>query len=428
MTRNRWAVPLSIFIFALVIRLGYAHYYYGLDYIRDGDSYQYDSFAQSILDGGGYRDRERGLRSFRVPGYPLFLAGVYKAAGADATPPERYTAVKIAQAVLSSATCLSIYYMGLQIGGAWVGVFAGLFSCVYFGLFSQPAHIMTESLFTFFFTLAVWAFLNAGRGARWAALGGLAAAAATYVRTTSLLLPAFVCLWALLKLPGRTSLRFCAVLAVCFALPLAPWAIRNHALHGKYFLSSDIGWMFLVSHHPNSRGLGMGDKLDLDYNNLCNAKYSDLGESDRTARQVADAVAWLKTQTIGEHLKWFILKIGGLLYPLFPHYDATFGWIFPFWIAGMAFAFKSRDGPALLLTAVIAMFLFGIVITSGIPRFRAPMSPIIILLGALALKNLRDRLPAPRFALIVTAWTALNALIFFFSEPLRLILRRLAFA
>ena len=85
----------------------------------------------------------------------------------------------------------------------------------------------------------------------------------------------------------------------------------------------------------------------------------------------------------------------------------------------MCLAFKNRDPGGLLLTAVVGMYLFGIVITSGIPRFRAPMSPEIVLLGALALKFLYDRIPRSSLHIILAAWTALNVLAYAFAEPLR---------
>jgi len=185
----------------------------------------------------------------RVPGYPLFLAGVYSLFGAN-----NNRAVRVVQAVLDTITCLLVSFLAM----AWCPATwrrdkrrrAGLFALALAVLCPFPAiyvaTILTETNASLLVTACVLAATlgmkstSAKKSAEWWILAGLAGGAVTLFRPDGGMFVAAVgatlVLVVLRRDPAtwRRTLLGGAALSLGFAIALGPWAIRNARVFGVF--------------------------------------------------------------------------------------------------------------------------------------------------------------------------------------------------
>jgi Dolichyl-phosphate-mannose-protein mannosyltransferase len=204
----------------------------------------------------------------RVPGYPLFLAGLYEVFGRD-----NNRAVRIVQAVLDTITCWLIALLALAWAPAgWrldkrrrllLIAVAMAICCPFPAIY--VATILTETCTTLLATLCALAAtlaMNAksrAKSAGWWILAGFSGGLATMFRPDSGLFVAAVgCTLVLVGLyraiarwrsrsddpsevwggePGRVIARtfvFGVMLTIGFALAMGPWTIRNARVFGLF--------------------------------------------------------------------------------------------------------------------------------------------------------------------------------------------------
>lgn len=271
--RRMW---LGLFAAALAPRLALAlvflRFPIGLD-----DMFQYDMLARSLASGNGYRwyaaadvaplrsylERaygwdldgvtvpERGFpTSFRPPGYPAFLAGIYLLSGFAL----RLPATRLAQAFLGAAlaplTALLALRLGLSIRAARL---AGLCLAFYPVLWMYPLGLGSENLFVPLVLVSLLALLFSGRSDRPASAILPALALATGILTRGALaafLP-FAGYW----LFRQRGWRHAAVLTTVTVLGLVPWSVRNSLLNRRLsFVDNSVGYNMFVGYHPESDG------------------------------------------------------------------------------------------------------------------------------------------------------------------------------
>src|SRR5260370_34733658 len=98
--RKQWLVFLTLLIAAATFRIFVAHHWAN---DAPDDSKTYARIARNLLEQHSYSDAEAPPYAptlIRLPGYPLFLAAVYKVFGHG-----NNGAVRIAQALIDTATC-----------------------------------------------------------------------------------------------------------------------------------------------------------------------------------------------------------------------------------------------------------------------------------------------------------------------------------
>jgi len=410
--KKDYYILLIIFFAALFIRTAYTVFFVGISSVPDYDSVQYNSYAVSVAGEGVYRDGND--RSFRSPLYPLFVAGVYYIFG------HSYPAVKIVQIILGALTCVLIYFLGLEYGSRNVALYSGLFSCVYFGLFAQPAHILTETLFTFLLILSILCFMKMDQSAAYKYMGPVFAGLTALTRPTTLIFPAFIALWFIIKYPFKKALKETVISALLFFLVIVPWTARNYSIHHKLvFISTDGGIAFGGVHNSDAKGQWSLKYIDI-------SKYSGLNEVERDKKLFDMGIEYLKGLTPIQLVKLELLKISAFIYPFLPKYDFTYGIIFPFWIYGMFLMYKKKEAKNYLLFFVIALFFTSVVIICGSPRYRGPMSPYIIIFGAAGVENIYQKFKNNiNGAVIFACWLLFNALLYFYYEPVRTVLKKI---
>jgi Dolichyl-phosphate-mannose-protein mannosyltransferase len=227
----------------------------------DDDGRFYSQLARNLLEHRGYsgEEEEPYVPTYvRVPGYPLFLAGVYTVFGVD-----NNRAVRVIQATLSTASCWLIALLAYAWSPAeWqvrrrrramLIALALAAACPFTAIYVTT--ILTESwaiLLTVAFGLAVTLALKIGhrwKSFAWWLAAGLIGGAVTMFRPDCALFVGaagvMLIVVGLLRTrrlqskeaggkPLAATFINCAALSIGFAAILAPWTIRNARVFGVF--------------------------------------------------------------------------------------------------------------------------------------------------------------------------------------------------
>jgi 4-amino-4-deoxy-L-arabinose transferase-like glycosyltransferase len=206
----------------------------------DDDGHYYAQIADNLLDGHGYSGESEPPfvpTLVRVPGYPVFLAGVFALFGRN-----NFFAVRLAQTALDTVTCwLVAALVLLWAPPGWLlerrrkaGLVAlGLYAlCPFTAIYVTT--LLTESLAIFLSTSFVGVAslaLTSEKNRLWFAAGLLGGAAAMVRPDTALFVGAIgvVALLSARERPGQLLKRLarCVVLSLTFVAVLTPWTVRN---------------------------------------------------------------------------------------------------------------------------------------------------------------------------------------------------------
>ena len=256
--RERLALALALGL-ALAVRLAYLALVHPFPVRSDASGY--DAAARRLIATGSYAFPVgsdlwtddvfaedawgtflgRPANAWAMPGYTCFMAGVYRVFGAG---PERFRAVRVAQALLGTLTVALCFWIARGLLGppaAWVAL---ALNALYPPNVWSTEYLLTETLFTVTFAMQLALMVRATRSrSRVAyALLGVATAVATYVRPVAIIAPAGLVAWEgyrwLRRSSGRIAfgplgVRF-ALAGLTFALVMAPWVIRNGRVYGAF--------------------------------------------------------------------------------------------------------------------------------------------------------------------------------------------------
>jgi len=288
-----------IFIVALILRLIPVVLARGLGIGLD-DMFQYDMLARSLAAGNGFRwyaqedlnqlaayvdfdltsvtdyDPVRGIpTSFRAPLYPTFLAIVYFFSG---TGFSRFFAARLAQAIFLGAPLAPLtYWVARRLFplssfrkeergksheqaariSAWI--VAG-----YPLLLVYPLGLGTENPFFILLLTSFFFLLKSNQQPITAnfLLSGLFLGLTALTRSVILPFAGLAILWAWFTLGRR---RGAILMALTFTLTIAPWILRNSALHHKLTgIETSMGYNLYLGYHPQGNGsFVFGPSLDL---------------------------------------------------------------------------------------------------------------------------------------------------------------------
>ena len=256
--RKKIVVAIAITALALGFRLFLALHLPNDD---DDDGKFYALIARNLLDHHGYsgEEEEPYVPTYvRVPGYPLFLAGIFRVFGRD-----NQTSVRIAQAIVDTVTCWMVALLAFvwtpaeweleKRRRAMLIALALAAACPFTAIYVST--ILTEScamlLVTSFVLVATRAFRSEGsaRSTKLWLMAGVLGGLATMFRPDCAIFAGGVGMLflsrGLLKsiqrrrVEGRTRLLGftmlgCASLTLGFAITLTPWTIRNVRVFGTF--------------------------------------------------------------------------------------------------------------------------------------------------------------------------------------------------
>ena len=344
---------IAVFVAAFLMRLIFNVYVMGIDDAgieRFPDGKDYDALALALAGGTGY-EIDQSPNTFRPPGYPFFLAAVYALAG------HSFAVVKVLQSLF----------------------------------------LLSETLFVFLSMVFLYMLIRLrGNWAWWdVALAGLVLGLMNLTRPVALLLPGLLFFWLWGELGAkRRAAMIAGLLALGMLVPIVPWTVRNYVATQSFILIDDHHWLGL--HIGNNRTImEMPDKIG---GWLEPALVEGSRESFRAADYRAAYVSFMRDllqrpldllRLEGYKLMrfWSVVPTSSKTTPR----DAvisilSYGLLLPLALLGVALSFRSVEKPWLLIVWTLNFCLMSL-IAFGSTRFRAPVEPVLVLFGALALER-----------------------------------------
>jgi 4-amino-4-deoxy-L-arabinose transferase-like glycosyltransferase len=205
------------------------------------DSILYERIALNILDGNGYSIASAAPynpNSTIVPGYPIFIAGVYALFGRSP-----YIVVAI-QVILSLGIVLCMFCWAIRKFSLQTSLMVGTFLLLDLCFAFYSTQIMSDVLFLAFFLPALWLVLrvfNAQTPARSGAGAGILFGLATLVRPIGLYFPlllAFLFLPTVSKRNWGSRLLGYGLFLITHLIFVSPWFLRNKVVFGHFFFST----------------------------------------------------------------------------------------------------------------------------------------------------------------------------------------------
>ena len=230
--------------------------------------YEHGRIAENLLAGRGFSIEllgTSGPTSQQAPFYPLLLAAAYFCFGV--ATPQAVLAVQLLQCAAGTALVLAAAWLAWSLlpNRPAIGWVAGVGAAIY------PAHLymVTHLQVALWAALLLTVLLAVALSIRWratwsgAVLAGLLAGAMLLVEPIlALALPVCAAAFWLAEGSGTWRGRFArpalgrvGLMAGVAALVIAPWLVRNWAVHGRpVFIKSTFGYAFWQGNNPNSHG------------------------------------------------------------------------------------------------------------------------------------------------------------------------------
>ena len=173
----------------------------------------------------------------RTPGYPAFVAVIYRLFGEHTLP------VAVAQAFVFAVICLIVYGIGRRVADARAATIAAVMTALFPPLPYYGALVLTEVWTTFMMVSACLICLRAMQQDRRRdfILAGVLFSATTIVRPAFFLLPFGLAVAMPILIPAERSrgrrLAHWAAFALAAALTMVPWFTYNYVYLGRFTLS-----------------------------------------------------------------------------------------------------------------------------------------------------------------------------------------------
>jgi hypothetical protein len=249
MRKERFTV-FALLACALAIRVAFAL----VSHVQYGDEPEYVGFAMRVI-GGDFTPFKNGMLFVRAPGYPYFMALVWLLTGSHSL-----LAVKLAQAVVGTGTCVYAYRLAGLLkpppGGA---LFALACAAFYPYLVYYTGAIGTEGLFAFFVAAGTFHLAKGiADGAveiRHVVLSGFLYALGNMIRPNLSTVYPLLGLW--LAYRYRREPRRIISVGLALAIPLLaitlPWAFASaHAGMGFVWVTDGGGIWYWVGHNDSA--------------------------------------------------------------------------------------------------------------------------------------------------------------------------------
>jgi 4-amino-4-deoxy-L-arabinose transferase-like glycosyltransferase len=326
-----------------------------------------------------------------APLYPVVLAVLAKLGGTGAL------VQRLAGTVFGAGTIAAVGLLGRRLAGDRAGILAAGTAAVYPILITADGALMSESLYGLLIAvslLAAYRLSDAPSLGRALVLGALVGAAALTRGEAVVLLVLLVI--PLIRRPhgGRLAAAACAALVIV----LAPWAVRNWIVFGRFVgISTDTG---AVIGGANCDATYYGSEIGA-WNYLCN-HVSPGTEADESSRELSAGMHYAF-----HHLRrWPIVvaarleRVWGLRQPMQTNSGRS-PWaqdagtvMYYLLLAPAVYGFvllRRRRVPTWVLLSPVALVTITAALGYGFLRFREPAEITLVVLAGVALDQLLRR-------------------------------------
>ncbi len=256
--KSKWLLA-GILVLALAVRLAYVS--------RMGpqlqwpDARHYDRIAQNLVEGRGFTIEPLNTKlSIRPPLFPVILSAVYAAGGGVG-------AARALQAFMGAALVLLVYMAGRWMFSRQTALLAAAGAAVYPLFIYFTGALLTETLFLVMMVACVYSIIRLAlrpaaheSRARMALSGlvpGILWGLASLTRPVAIVGILFAWGWAAAFAGAgrRRLLHAFPMMFVAGAAVVAPWTVRNYAVHGCFVpVTTQAGWVLYESANPLATG------------------------------------------------------------------------------------------------------------------------------------------------------------------------------
>jgi 4-amino-4-deoxy-L-arabinose transferase-like glycosyltransferase len=392
--------------------------------INDAGSYL--TLASQIANTGDYSTSARpgagaggtiGPSAYFPPGYPYFLAAVDLIDGHSTRRGPVVQPARLSQAALGTVTVALVGLVALEVFGELAALAALVLAAIYPVFIELSGTLVAENLLSALVLAAVYAALRSRRAASpgrrygWVAGAGILTGLATLTHENAALivLPLIAAVWTVRPRLSARALLAPLLLVVSAALMVAPWAIRNAVLLHHFVPVSDETGVTLVGTYNSASAAyqpvpykwrlyyGIPGERSL----IRQSKHlTEVELSSRLQTQAFDyigkhpfsplAVAFHNSLRLLELEGSFAWRASAAAIDI-PGGTAKIG-VVSFWLLCLlalagAFTRAARGAPIWLWVVPVLLWLSVAFVNAETPRFREPVDPFLILLGACALAS-----------------------------------------
>ena len=372
------------------------------------DAGHYEFLGRSLAAGAGFANLNGATTTFWPPGYPLFLAAVYKLPGDLFGGPDVMVALLL-NALLGTATIMLVYGIGRRAFGQPEAVFAALLTALFPSLIFLSGVTLSETLFTFLALLGVWLVIEAEYRSNRLLLvpAGIVVGLAALTRGQALLLPLVLLpfWWRTLR-DWRPVLIRAVTVGALTVIAILPWTVRNYVESNSFVLiSTNAGVDFYIGHSDEATGRGRQVEMIVP-------KYEHLPAPQAEAKISMDGFRQGLEYAWSHPVREIELSMRKLFYLYYNDHEAL-AWTeahgelqfmpqtLRYWLGALSNAYyftalglaaagvggwmSWRQPVRLLLISLVVYWTLVHVAFFGDPRFHAPMAPIICLWAAVGI-------------------------------------------
>ena len=418
----------AVLLLALLLRIAVVVADSG--YRPTNDAFEYDYYGRSIAAGHGYGPsgylRQGGPAAIRGPGYPYLLGAVY------AVSDDSRTAGRLLNCLLGATGVLLVYLIAKRVWGRRTGLLAAGFTAVFPPLVLLSRELVSESLFIpleLAAALCVLEFRRSGRRVSWALAAGALCGAAILTRNTgfALLLPVVFGLWGGRERSLRSSVIAPAVAVASMLVVLTPWLLRDAAEFGRFVPVTTSGGIAISGTYnqasysdSSSHGAWRDPQIVPGFHHLFVEPGRNEADVDQILRSRAVSFALDHPGYVAETSLWNVLRMfeltdgsvvdqrgqkvndRGIGSTTPPAERIGLALAVALGLIGVMVILRSRatgraggtppavpTGPAFLWLVPAAMLAVAIPI-AGVPRYRLPADPFLMILAAIGAIWLMD--------------------------------------
>lgn len=391
-------VLIGIFVGALTIRLGWALHVDGRALTYSDDAKAFQDLAVNLATSHQFNTtidpphRSDLPYAQRAPLTPLVLAIAYTGFGS------RFIVGQLVFACTSAVSVLVAFRLGKKLFGENVGIATGLIAATYPFFVFLSAIPLSENLAILLYTLLTLLLIDIGkkRSNRHAIATGCILGLAALNRPQILGFLPFLGVLALADSDSALAhrMRWLAIAVVTAGVVLLPWTVRNRVVIGGWFpVSLQGGFVLYQGNNPYTQTaldhLQSGARGWYDDPRFAEplAGLSPL-ERDRTALHLG--FQFMRAHP-GLTARYSFQKIA-LFLSAYDHPVARASWypILAFGVIGFGLSIRRWRDLLPLYLIVLQTALTAAIFTS-MPRFRAPVEPILILMAAFAALQVWER-------------------------------------